>query len=219
MNTSDAPYDREAVQVDSLPDSLTAGSTVLVACTDDPSLYAVGLHILCQSGQADDTAFIVTTAEGISKTIETYEHLCPDAEQPSLGVVDTSSKQQSVSAFYNETPAVFTPSPGDLERLVLALGNLFENYPLSTGAQHLLVRSLTPILDASSTDRVCTVMEQIAGMRSETGLCLLGVDYTAHDEETITAIGKHVDGVLWATESASNRLEFEYQPTKYRKHS
>lgn len=57
------------------------------------------------------------------------------------------------------------------------------------------------------------MLERITGVRSETGLCLLGLDYTAHDEETMAAITDIVDGVLWVTEPSPNRLEFEYQPT------
>ena len=48
------------------------------------------------------------------------------------------------------------------------------------------------------------------------GLCLVGLDYTTHDEETMTALADHVDGVLWVTHPSPDRLEFEYQPTRSR---
>lgn len=209
---SDVSTDREALQVDGFPDGLTAGSTVLVASAGDPSRYAVGLHVLRRYGTADDEALVVTTTDSVDRTVETHERLCPESDRPSLGVVDTTSKQQSVSVLYGETPVVFTPSSGDLERLVLALSDLSGNGPPTEGARHLVVRSLTPILETTSTARVCTVLERITGVRSESGLCLLGFDYTAHDEETMTTVAERVDGVLWVTQSGSDRLKLEYRP-------
>lgn len=214
--SSDAPAGDEPVQVGAFPGGLTAGSTVLVATAGDPTRDAVGFRILCRYGTAGDTALVVTTGESVDPTIETFDRLCPDGERPSLGLVDTTSAEQSVSALYGGTPVVFTPSPGDLERLILALSELSGNAPPATGARHLLVRSLTPVLETASTARVCTVLDRITGIRSEAGLCLLGLDYTAHDEETMTALAGQVDGVLWVTRSPGDRLEFEYRPTSGR---
>lgn len=212
---SDSTVELEALQIASLPDSLSDGATVLVASTGDPARYAICLRLLCQLGTATDTAFVVTTTESATQTIKTYTGLAA-ADRPSLGIVDTTSEQQSVSALYGETPVVFTPSSDDLERLVLALSELSDNTSPSDGARHLVVRSLTPILESTATTRVCTILERITGLRSESGLCLLGLDYTAHDEETMTALADRVDGVLWVTHSAPKRLGFEYQPTRRR---
>jgi len=203
----------EALQVDSLPDSLSGGSTVLVATTGDPSQSAVCLRILCAQGAGEDTAFVVTTTESADRTIAVYDRLGGETGHPSIGIVDTVSEQQSVSALYGETHVVFTPSPGDLERLVMALSDLSDSSAPSSGARHLVIRSLTPILESSSPTRVSAVLERITGLRSETGLGLLGIDYTAHDEETMAAIADLVDGVLWVTQPSSDRLAFDYQPT------
>lgn len=208
-NTSVVPA---ALHLENLPDSLSGGSTVLVASAVDPSEVAISLRILCARGTAADTAFVVTT-DSAEQTIETYGQLGTETTRPSLRIVDTASVQQSVSALYGEPPVVFTPSPGDLERLVLALSDLSEHSTPSSGARHLVVRSLTPILKSAPTARVCTVLERITGLRSETGLCLLGLDYTAHDEETMAAVGNCVDGVLWVTRSSNDRLVFDYRPS------
>ncbi|GAB6861194.1 hypothetical protein ACFR97_14095 [Haloplanus litoreus] len=215
---ADSAVDRETLQVDPLPETLGDGSTVLVASAGDPSQYAVGLRLLCAQGTAEDIAFVVTTTESADRTIEVYDGLGEETERPSLGIVDTVSVQQSVSALYDEIPVVFTPSASDLERLVMALSNLVDTTPPTGGARHLVVRSLTPILEASSVDQLSTVLDRITGLRSETGLALLGIDYTAHDEATMTAIADLVDGVLWVTQPAPARLAVDYQPTS-RRHS
>ncbi|MEF8779986.1 MAG: hypothetical protein V5A46_04855 [Haloferacaceae archaeon] len=205
------------LQVDPLPDGLGRGSTVLVATSGDPSRPAVCLRVLCAQGTGGDTAVVVTTTESADRTIATYEQLGGKTGRPSISIVDTVSEQQSVSAHYGGTHVVFTPSPGDLERLVMALSELSDSAVPNSEARHLVIRSLTPILEASSVTHVSTVLERITGLRSGSGLCLLGIDYTAHDEETMAAIGKLVDGVLWATQPSPNRLAFDYQPTRGRR--
>lgn len=213
---TDASADPETLRVDPFPNGLSAGSTVLVANAGDPSRYAVDLRALCQYGQADETAVAVTTTESADRTVETYDRVCSEPDRPSLGIVDTTSERQSVSALYDETPVIFTPSPGDLERLTLALSDLSQNNPPSNGNRHLLVRSLTPVLETTSTTRVCTVLDRITGLRSGDGLCLLGLDYTAHDEGTMNALTERVDGVLWTTQPSPDSVEFEYRQAKGR---
>lgn len=214
MDESDTLTDREALQIDEFPDDLSLGSTVILASDGDPAQYAICLRILCQYGNTGDSALIVTTTESADATIGTYERLCSEGEQPSLGLVDTTAEQPSVSALYGETPVVFIPSPGDLERLVLALSDLSRKASSSTGARHLVIRSLTPILEAASTTRVQTILERITGLRSETGFCLLGLDYTAHDEATMRAIAEQADGIVWVTHPTPNQLDLEYRPAR-----
>lgn len=208
--------ERTDFRVDDLPGRLSGGSTVLVASTTDPSQYAVGLHLLSQYGASTDTAVTVTTTESVDRTVETYDRLGSDDDRPPLGIVDTTSEQQSVSALYDETPVVFTPAPGDVERLVVALSELTEQTAPASGERHLVVRSLTPILDAAPTPLVCRVLERITGLRSDGGLCLLGLDRSAHDGETMAAVAEQVDGVLRVTQAGPDRLEFAQRPGKNR---
>lgn len=204
--------------VDPLPNRLHDGSTVLVATPKNPSQSAVCLHILCAQGTAKDSADVVTTTESAEETIEIYQTLKQRTGGPSIGIVDTVSKHQSLLALYDETHVVFTPSPGDLERLTVALSDLADSLPVTTGAHHLVIRSLTPILNSSSPARVSAVLDQILASRSEPGLSLFGIDYTAHDEEKMAAMAGLVDGLLWVTQPSSNRLAFDYQPTQSRHH-
>lgn len=207
---------RAGVDIESFPTGLPPASRVLVACHGTPAQHAVGLAALCEYGHADDTAVVVTTTEGIERTIETYDACCGAPERPTLGVVDTTSEQQSMSALYGETPVVFTPSPGDLERLVVALSELTDTQAPPNGTRHLVLRSLTPILETTATDHVCTVLERITGLRSGRGFCLLGVDYTAHDEATMRRIVEEVDGILWVTPASTGDVDLEYCPARGR---
>lgn len=203
--------DESVPRLESLPEDLADGATVLVQADGSPSEGAVCLRLLAQHGRADDTALVVTTTESADATTEAYESLADAATTPSLGLVDSVSEQQSISAPYEATPVVYTPAQGDLERLVLALSELSGRRPPAIGARHLVVRSLTPILEASSMDAVAAVLERITGLRSHAGLCLLGVDGTAHDGATVQRLREQVDGVCRVRGTGTGGTTVEYQ--------
>lgn len=199
---------------DPFPEGFSAGASVLVASAGDPSQHAVDIRALCRYGSSTDRALIVTTTVNAEQTTETIAHFCSETERPALGFVETTSNQPSVAAIYDETPVQLTPSPGDLERLVVALTELSTDSPPTDRERHLIVRSVTPLLEAASTVRVCRVLERISGLRTEGGLCLWGIDYTAHDEETMAAVTERVDGVLWVTQGDPDKLQLEYKPSR-----
>lgn len=214
MDTPSEPaVDPAALRIDDLPARVEGGSTVLVAAAGDPARYGVPLEILRQRGRAADLALVVTTTERGAATLDGYDPLDGDRAGPALAIVDTVSEGQSVSAVYDETPVVFTPSPGDLERLVIALSDVSRGAPPSSGDRHLVVQSLTPLLAAAPTERVRAVLERIRGLRTGDGLCLLGIDYTAHDEATMRRVAEGADGVLWVTQPSPDRLAFRYEPS------
>jgi KaiC/GvpD/RAD55 family RecA-like ATPase len=205
--------DRAMPAVDAVPEGLSSGSTVLVASVGDPTRHALTLQILSAVADGADRALVVTTTESAERTTERSRAVFEDETRPSFGVVDTVSRQQSVAARYGDVPTVFTPSPSDLERLVVALSELTRDEPPTDGDRHLLVRSLTPTLDAVATDQVCAVLQQISGIRTEAGLTLLGIDEIAHDEATMRALAERVDGILWAAMGSDDTLELTYRPT------
>lgn len=213
MADSVDPPDRP---IETVPDGLTAGSTVLVASAGEPSRSALGLRLLGRFGTRDDSAVVVTTTESAERTVETFEELRPVGNGPSIGLVDTVSEQQSVSARYDAIPVVYTPSSSDLERLVMALSEVAGQFAPSAGDRHLLVRSLTPLLKSTSTARVASVLDRITGYRSDMGISMIGLDYTALDAETMATVTDRVDGILWATQGSSDGVDITYSPARAR---
>jgi hypothetical protein len=210
----DVAVDEELVRSRAIPDLLGEGATILLASSGDPVREEIGLKLLRNFGDSEDVALVVETTEGSDQAVETYQGLESATDGPALRLVDTVSEQQSIAAVYDETPVIFTPAQGDLERLVMALSELTAPDPPTDGARHLLVRSLTPILEESSNSRVQSVLERITGLRSEDGLCILALDYTSHDEATLQGLSGLVDGILWVTQSASGEVDFEYRPAR-----
>lgn len=213
MGDSPPQHDGEEVVIGELPEAIADGATVLIAGTIDPTEYALCLRTLCHYSDADDNALVVTTTEGARQTIDQYRQVCPQTDPPNLRLVDMAS-QQYISAVYEDIPTVSIPSPGDLERLMLALSDITAANSESVGRRHLVVRSLTPILDTTPVSRVTTVLERISGIRTATGLGIFGLDYTAHDEATMEELTSCVDGVIWVTKHPDGRLEFELRSTR-----
>ncbi|UPM44938.1 DUF7504 family protein [Halocatena salina] len=208
---SESSLDPETVQIEAFPKELPPKSTVLIVGSDEPAVCTIGLQALAQYGHAEDRGLVVTTTRSAATTLDTYTTVHPDSDRPSLAFVDTASEHQYVSAPYRDTPVVFVPSPTDIERVVMALSELTEHLPSLEG-RHLLIRSLTPLLMATSTARVCTILDRITELPTGTGRCFLGVDYTAHDETTITTLIERVDGVLWILGPVDGQFDCEYWP-------
>lgn len=197
------------VTVPEFPKALESGATVLLAANTAPSPYALGLRALCHYSKTDDNAVVVTTTESADQTLEAFTRVCPREDRPTIGIVDATSEQQYVSAVYDASPVVFTPS--DLERIVMALAEITGNQVPANGTRHLVIRSLTPLLRDSPTDAVCNVMGRISGLRAGSGLGLFGLDYTQHDEATMSKLAERVDYILWVSHGQESGLEFELQ--------
>lgn len=213
MPDTATPHTSHSQTDDGFPARFATGGTYLLACAGDPVATDIDLQALCRFGSPDDTAFVVTTTKSAKTTVADLERYCTKAERPAVGVVDTTSAHQFVPSLFAGTPTIFTPSPGDLERLVLALSELTDRFPPGPAPRHLLIRSLTPILQATPPDRLCPVLERLTGLRTQTGLCLFGIDYTAHDTATMNAISEVVDGILWSTPTTDG-VELDFQHGK-----
>lgn len=197
---------------DRFPARFATGGTFLLACAGDPVATDIDLQALCSFGSQEETAFVVTTTKSAKTTVADLARYCAKADRPAVGMVDTTSEHQFVPSLFEGTPTIFTPSPDDLERLVLALSELTDRFPPGPAARHLLIRSLTPILASTPPDRLCSVLERLKGLRTESGLCLFGIDYTAHDPDVVDAISGVVDGVLWITPTGED-VELDFQPS------
>lgn len=193
------------------PDAIADGST-LVCCGFDPTKHALGLRALRRFGAAGDSAVVVTTERGVEATVADYTEL-DDGGSPAISVVDMVSEGQSIEATYGDVPTIFTPSVGDTERLVIALSELTSPTPIETD-RHLLVRSLSPILETAAADQVGDVVERISGLRTQGGLALFGLDYTRHSERTVTQIASSVDRVLWVSRGADGAFSADLRSTR-----
>lgn len=196
-------------QLSDVADAISAPTTMLVAGTVDPTEYALSLRLLSHAGSSDDTAIVVTTTEGCDEVVAHTRDVEDAGGIPSLAVVDTVSEDQYLTAPYADIPAVYMPSAGDLERVVIGLSDLTGTVVPSTGTRHFIIRSLTPMIEGATVERVCRLLERIKGLRVGDGLGIFGIDFTAHDDQTMNELTTVVDHLLWVSEDTDGRLQFE----------
>lgn len=196
-------------RISDVADALSSPSTLLVAGTVDPTERAIGLRLLSHAGSPDDTAIVVTTTESRDEVVAHTQEYESENATPSFAVVDTVSEEQYLTAPYEDVPTVYMPSADDLERVVIALSDLTGTVVPATGTRHFVIRSLTPMVEGATTERVCRLLERIKGLRVGGGLGIFGVDFTAHDEETMNELASVVDRLLWVSEDSDGRLQFE----------
>lgn len=215
MNSVSDPGSGAASQPQiTLPRTLTDGATILIVGAQDPPDDAVCLRLLAQYGDRDDTALIATTRASADETIQTWERVSAADHRPAIAIVDTTSEEQSIAAAYGAVPTVFTPSSGDLERIVMGLSELSGSARPRNRSRHLVFRSLTPILEAASTERVCQVLDRIKGLRTASGFGLYGIDISAHDRDTLSTLAETVDGVVWVERTSEGGFDVTYQPNR-----
>lgn len=196
-------------RISDVAEAVPKPTTILVAGTADPTDRALGLRLLSHAGTPDDTAIVVATTEGRDAVVGHTRNAETANAAPSLAVVDTVSEDQYLTPPYEDVPTVYMPSADDLERVVIGISDLTGAVVPSTGTRHFVVRSLTPMIEGATSERVCRLLERIKGLRVGGGLGIFGVDFTAHDEETMEELTAVVDHLLWVSEDADGQLQFE----------
>lgn len=179
------------------PGSIAASATYLVAGTLDPAAHGLPLRLLGRYAEPDDGALVVSTTESASATVERARSLRSGLPDGQLGVIDAVSREQYISALYEAVPSIYTTTPRDLERIVVALSEL-TTVIRTTGSRHLVVRSLTPSFSETNADDVYRFVERVTGLRTGSGFTFLGLDLSAHDDAVVRELLQRVDGVLWA---------------------
>lgn len=198
--------------------ALEAGQTLLVAESGDLRHHHVDLRLLAaRSAPSEGTAFVATKTDS-KQLLGTYESLETEDASDILGVVDAVSHDQNLPASYREIPVSYVAGPHDLARLSLALADLTDSSTREDRRQHLVVESLTPLLETSDPDVVRRFVGQTT--RNSTlvdGFSILTVDFTAHDERTVRLVRSLADFVLWVEESPDGTLTFEIEQGGSRK--
>lgn len=195
-----------------LPGTIAPGSVLLVTGPAPPSEDGLDLQVLRRYAGLEDAGIVVTTASGVDATVAAYSALAGDDSSAQLGVVDTVSRGQNLTAFHRDVPAIFTPGPADLARVSVAIDNLDAQLS-TTGVSHLVVRSVASFFEKEDASTVVRGFERTFGNWSENGLVVLGVDFTAVDESTMDALTDLADGIVRLAPSESGQFRLEYQGT------
>lgn len=191
-----------------LPETVAPGSVVLVTGPGAPADDGRCLRVLHRYAAAGDAAVVVTTEAGAEATIADDATVAGEAPAATLGVVDTVTHGQNITAFHRAVPTIYTPGPADLARVAVAVDNL-DAQLASPGVSHLVVRSVTSFFAGDDPDTLVPRIGRLFGAWPDAGIAVLGVDVTAVDEPTVAALQDVADvGVRVAvTPSGDRRLE------------
>lgn len=198
-----------------LPTDLAPGSVVLVIEPAEPAVVSPCLQLLDEYATPEDVGIVVTTTDGADRTAGTVSALATDGATPHLGVVDTVSLGQNVTAFHRAVPTVFTPEPADLARVGVAIDNLSAQLP-PAGASHLVVRSVTSFFGSDDGSTVLRGIERTFETWTDDGVTVLGADFTDVDEATLAALSELADAVVRVevTGAGDHRLRYLEQPSR-----
>lgn len=192
--------------------SLEAGQTLLVAESGDLRHHDVDLRLLAtRSDSSEGTAFLKTKSTS-KELLEADKSLETEDSSDILGVVDAVSNDQNLPASFRETPVSYVAGPHELTRLSVALKNITDSSAREDRRQHLVVESLTPLLETSDPE----VVRRFVGRTTQNsalvdGFSILTVDFTTHGERTVRMLRDLVDFVLWVEELSDGSLTFDIE--------
>ncbi|NUB93530.1 hypothetical protein HT576_21300 [Haloterrigena sp. SYSU A121-1] len=205
-----------AVDFEGIPDAIPDDSTICIAKPAPLTEYAIPLRITDRYTADNDCRVIVTSLVSAEETIQQQQSLTHSAVSR-IGVVDTRADGY-LESLYQENPTISLPQPGELSQLAIAARDLHEALSTSCSKPHVILRSLTPILDAEPLERVTNVLERLIRQQSSSSsLTVFSIDYTEHDEATMAALEALADGIVWVEQTGERPLRFDYRRVRPRK--
>lgn len=204
------PRQQTIVGLDRLQESLDTDTVTIVAGTDRDELSHVGMELLARYADIADGAILLTTTMDAQTSIDEYASV-RDSRKPDIAVIDTTSTEQSIPSVYSAIPMVFTPSPGDIERTSMALSDLASRLEGDRRPVHLLVDSLSDIVDDVGVESSLSLLRQ-ASVPGDgvSGLTVATLAYNEHSKATVDDVTEFADSVVWVDTTEEGR-KLSYQ--------
>lgn len=205
-------YQQRRNGIESLPESLQDDHLTIVAGTDGSALTQVGMRLLIRYADASDGAILLTTTMDAETGIDEYTS-AGDPSNPDIAVIDTISTDQNLPSVYRSIPTVFTPAPGDVERTAMAISELTAQLNGDRRPIHLLVDSLSDIVEEVGVDSALKLLRQSTGPDAPiSGHTFTTVRYNTHSMSTVDDLTALSDSVVWVENTECGR-ELSYRPS------
>lgn len=198
------------IEFEGEPDKIPDDSAICIAKPAPLVEYAIPLHVTNRYTDRDDCRIIVTSSVSAEETIRQQQAITPSASSR-LGVVDATADEY-LASLYQKNPTISLPRPGELSQLALSVWELHEALSMSCSKTHVILRSLTPILEEEPLERVTNVLERLMEQqRSNSSLTVFSIEYTEHDEATMAVLEELVNGIFWIEQTGQQGLRLDYQ--------
>lgn len=198
------------IEFEGEPGKIPDSSAICIAKPAPLVEYAIPLHVTNRYTDRDDCRIIVTSSVSAEETIRQQQAITPSASSR-LGVVDATADEY-LASLYQKNPTISLPRPGELSQLALSVWELHEALSMSCSKTHVILRSLTPILEEEPLERVTNVLERLMEQqRSNSSLTVFSIEYTEHDEATMAVLEELVNGIFWIEQTGQQGLRLDYQ--------
>ncbi|WP_152423968.1 DUF7504 family protein [Natronorubrum tibetense] len=215
FKTDDWTTTESLIDFDGIPDTISSSSTLCIAKPAPLTEHALPMRITNRYADRGDCRIIVTSSAGAEETIRQQKAIEP-LEESRIGVVDTTANDY-LAALYQENPTISLPHSRELTQLSLAVWDLHETLSEPCEKTHIIIQSLTPILAEGRLESVINVLERwIEQQRATSSLTVFSIEYTEHDEATMVALERLVDGIVWVEQTERQKLRLDYQRARGR---
>lgn len=187
-----------------LVNELPADGITVVSSSFPPSDEQFTLDLLVDDLAPADTVILVTAHRPPGAVIETYEERFAGPSTPSLSIVDTTAGQRFEDSYHDVTVNGI-PGEEDLTRIALAISELAADAWTAEGDVHVVVPDVAPFL-TSDVELVRRMLQGLDALAAVTGILAVGIQYTAHDTETMAAITEAADTVVWADKGTDETI-------------
>lgn len=179
-----------------IANGLPADGVTVVSTSFSPDDEGLPMELLVDDLARSDTVILVTAHRPPGAVIETYEERFAGPSTPSLSIVDTTAGQRFEDS-YHDVAVTGVPGAEDLARIALAIAELAADAWTAEGDVHVVVPDVAPFL-TSDVALVRRMLHSLDDLAAVSGFLAVGIQYTAHDTETMAAITGVADAVVWA---------------------
>ncbi|MDX1746627.1 MAG: hypothetical protein R3324_11870 [Halobacteriales archaeon] len=197
----------EAVEDDALAE-VPADAAVLIAGPPMTGKYWLLVRLI--QLHADRVVFI-TTKNGYERVREDFREAAGAYDEAHLGVVDCLSYHQSIDVDAVDGPVRFTDSPENLTRIGVKFTELFDQFMEDPEAGRIGVgiHSVSQLLMHSEVKTVYQFLQVLVGQVRNTGNLFVAVlDSGSTEDETLTSLQTHFDGLITTRENDDGAREF-----------
>lgn len=183
----------------------TAHEYTVVSTSFPPTEDRVVTEFLYEHVAPEDTVVLVTADSSLPEVIRTYEDLFAGPDTPTLSLINAAVDYRFTDTYHDI--AVFgVPGVEDLTNITIGITDLASDAADGSGAVHVVAPDLGPFL-ANDLDLVQRTIESITELDAVEGT-VVGVEYTKHETETVTALHERADAVLWGDKRTDGTIRF-----------
>lgn len=197
----------EAVN-DDLLGEVPTDAAILIAGPPMTGKYELLLRLLRLRA---DRVIFVTTKHGYERVRSDFESLVGSFDAERLGIVDCVSYHHAVDPSEVTGPVSFTDSPENLTRIGVKFTGLFDEFLEAVGEEGTIavgLHSVSQLLMHSEVKQVYQFLQVLVGQIRNAGHQVVAVvDVATTDDETVTTLQQHFDGLVLTRENDAGRRE------------